>query len=104
MEIILIILCILFISCNTEIKGNYPGYIKFRNYALRVLISEDYYKLNKMFATQTIKIRYLKNITSKKILKLYDKALSCYYDSVINYSSLSENDKTIIETILSLSY
>ena len=104
MEIILIILCILFISCNAEIKGSYPGYMKFRNYALRLLISEDYNKLNRMFATQNIKIRYLKNITSKKLLKLYDKALSAYYDSVINYSSLSEDDRTIIETILSLSY
>ena len=55
MEIILIILCILFISCNTEIKGNYPGYIKFRNYALRVLISEDYYKLNRVLDQLMIK-------------------------------------------------
>jgi hypothetical protein len=104
MEIILIILCILFISCNAEIKGSYPGYMKFRNYALRLLISEDYNKLNKMFASQKVKIKYLKNITSKKILKIYDKALSKYYDSIINYSSLSEDDKTIIETILSMSY
>ena len=104
MEIILIILCILFISCNAKIKGNYPGYMKFRNYALKILTSKDYSKLNKMFASQKIKIRYLKNITSKKLLKIYDKALSAYYDSVLNYSSLSEDDKTIIETILSLSY
>ena len=104
MEIILIIMCILFISCNAEIKGSYPGYMKFRNYALRLLVSEDYYKFKKLLTTQNIKIRYLKNITSKKLLKMYDKALSAYYDSVINYSSLSEDDKTIIETILSLSY
>ena len=101
---ILIILSILFISCNAEIKGSYPGYMKFRNYALRLLMSEDYNNLNRMIASQKIKIRYLKNITSKKILKIYDKALSKYYDSVINYSALSEDDKTIIETILSMSY
>jgi hypothetical protein len=104
MEMILIILSILFISCNAEIKGSYPGYMKFRNYALRLLMSEDYNNLNRMIASQKIKIRYLKNITSKKILKIYDKALSKYYDSVINYSALSEDDKTIIETILSMSY
>jgi len=104
MEMILIILSILFISCNAEIKGSYHCYMKFRNYALRLLMSEDYNKLNKMVASQKIKIKYLKNITSKKILKLYDKAFSKYYDSVINYSSLSEDDKTIIETILSMSY
>jgi hypothetical protein len=78
--------------------------MKFRNRALRILISEDYYKFKKMIITQNIKISYLKNITTKKLLKIYDKALSAYYDSVVNYSSLSEDDRTIIETILSLSY
>jgi len=71
MEIILIILSILFISCNAEIKGSYPEYMKFRNHALRILISEDYYKIKKMMMAQNTKIRYLKNITSKKILKIY---------------------------------
>jgi len=104
MKVILIMICILFISCNAEIKGSYPDYMKFRNHALRILISEDYYKFKKMIITQNIKIKYLKNITTKKILRMYDKALSAYYDSVVNYSSLSEDDRTIIETILSLSY
>jgi hypothetical protein len=78
--------------------------MKFRNYTLRLLISEEYYSFKKILAAQNIKIKYLKNITSKKILKIYDKALSTYYDGLINYNTLSEDDKTIIETILSLSY
>ena len=104
MQIILIMLCILFISCDAEITGHYPNYMKFRNYALRLLISEEYDGFKKMLASQNIKIKYIKNITSKKLLKIYDKALSTYYDGVIHYNSLSEDDKTIIETILSLSY
>lgn len=98
------ILCVLLISCNTEIKGNYSEYMKFRNSALRILISKEYYNLKKILLVQNIKLKYLKNISSKKLLKIYDKALSKYYDCNINYSSLSEDDKTIIETILSLSY
>jgi hypothetical protein len=49
-------------------------------------------------------MKYIKNITSKQILKMYDKCLSQYYDTSITYNSLSEEDKTIIETILSLCY
>jgi len=104
MQIILIMLCILFISCNAEITGHYASYMKFRNYTLRMLLSDEYYAFKRILACQNIKIKYIKNITSKKLLKMYDKALSTYYDGVMNYNSLSDDDKTIIETILSLSY
>ena len=38
----LIILCILFISCNIKITGNHLSYMKFRNYVLRTLMSKEY--------------------------------------------------------------
>ena len=104
MDLILVVICILFISCNVQIKGDYTSYMKFRNNMLRVLISERYYPLKKMIEIQNIKIKYIKNITSKEILKLYDKCLSQYYDINITYNSLSEDDKTIIETIMSMCY
>jgi hypothetical protein len=78
--------------------------MKFRNNMLRVMVSDRYIPLKRMIEIQNIKIKYIKNITSKKILKMYDKCLSQYYDISFNYNSLSEDDKTIIETILSLCY
>lgn len=100
----LIILCILFISCNIQITGNHLSYMKFRNYVLRTLMSKEYINFKKMLEVQNIKIRYLKNITSKTLLKIYDTGLSKYYDLDIAYNSLSEDDKIILETVLSLLY
>ena len=104
MDLILIIICVLFISCNIQIKGDHASYMKFRNNMLRVLISDRYYPLKRMIEIQNIKVKYIKNITSKKILKLYDRCLSQYYDTIITYNRLSEEEKTIIETILSMCY
>lgn len=104
MDLILLLICILFISCNVQIKGDYSGYMKFRNNMLRVLVSDRYYPFKRIIEIQNIKMKYIKNITSKQILKMYDKCLSQYYDTSITYNSLSEEDKTIIETILSLCY
>jgi hypothetical protein len=78
--------------------------MKFRNYSLRILLSDEYAAFKKMIESQNIKIKYLKNITSKKLLKIYDKALSKYYDVNIVYNTLTEDEKTIFETILSLCY
>jgi CRISPR/Cas system-associated endonuclease Cas3-HD len=78
--------------------------MKFRNYSLRLLLSDEYAGLKKIIEVQNIKIKYLKNITSKKLLKIYDKALSNYYDVNIMYNKLSEDEKTILETVLSLCY
>jgi len=100
----IIIIFILLLSCNIEIKGNRDNYMKFRNYSLRLLLSDEYADLKKIIEVQNIKIKFLKNITSKKLLKIYDKALSKYYDVNIMYNTLSEDEKTIFETILSLCY
>lgn len=104
MNVILLLVCILFISCNVQIKGDRSVYMKFRNNMLRVLVSDRYYPLKRMIEYQKIKMKYIKNITSKKILKMYDKCLSQYYDINITYNTLSEDDKTILETIMSLCY
>jgi len=104
MKTIIIMLCILFIVCDIKIEGNHNSYMKFRNYTLRLLVSDEYAALKKMIAIQNVKIRYLKNITSKKMLKLYDKCLSKYYDANIAYNSLSEDELLMLETILSLCY
>ena len=104
MDMILLLICVLFISCNVEIKGDHSSYMKFRNNMLRVMMSDRYIPFKRMIEIQNIKIKYIKNITTKKILKMYDKCLSQYYDACINYNSLSEEDKTIIETILSMCY
>ena len=84
---ILIIIFILFLSCNFEIKGDRNTYMKFRNYTLRALMSQEYSNLKKMIEHQNIKIKYLKNITSKKLLKIYDVGLSKYYDINFKYNS-----------------
>ena len=104
MDMILLLICVLFISCNVEIKGDYSSYMKFRNNMLRIMVSDRYIPFKRMIEIQNVKIKYIRNITSKQILKMYDKCLSHYYDTSINYNSLSEEDKTIIETILSMCY
>lgn len=101
---IIIVIFILFVSCDIQIKGDMNTYMKFRNYALRSLMSKEYSDLKRMIEIQNIKIKYLKNITSKTLLKIYDSGLSMYYDINVQYNSLSEDEKTIIEIILSLCY
>ena len=69
-------------------------YLMTRNNLLRTLLSTTEYR----------KTRVLLNKTTDLYNNIYNKILSMYYDTNGKYYSLSEDDKTIIETIISLCY
>jgi hypothetical protein len=73
------------------IYGVYSNY-KLRNIALRFIAFKEK-KLGKVFKS-------LKNLS--KIY--YDKLIVCTAEGINNYNELSDEDKTIIETIISLYY
>lgn len=102
MKIILLVLSILFITCNAEISGNNTRYLKFRNLALRKILTDDYKQMRKI-----LDLRHLKNtkyLSRDKIIRIYDKLISKYYDASGEYYKLSEEDKSILEFIFSLTY
>ena len=70
--------------------ANAINHIAFRNSFLRVIISNDYKKTKNTF-------RIMKTF-------LYNKTISAYYDISHYYYTLSEDDKTLIESIISLGY
>jgi len=72
--------------------------LRFRNTLLRIYISTDKKKLLSEYSNK-IAIK-----TKTKTTDYYSKILSKYYDVNLFYNTLTEEEKTIIEAIISLCY
>lgn len=96
MNFVLLFIAVNLIGLVNSISNNkYP--LMARNTALRILLSNEYKKTE--FILKNIKI------FSKYIYeKIQSKTISKYYDICGHYYSMSEDDKTMIETIVSLCY
>jgi len=83
---------------TTKIVSEKLYSLRFRNTLLRLYISTDKKKLcnecSKKIALNT----------KSNLKKYYEKLLSKYYDLNLFYNTLSEEEKAIIETILSFCY
>ena len=90
-----VLLFVYLLNFTKQNKMHYNDYyLMTRNSVLRTLLSTTEYK----------KTRILLKKTNELYNNIYNKILSIYYDSNYKYHSLSEDDKTIIETIISLCY
>lgn len=65
---------------------------RLRNFGLRIIV----FKEKKL-------VKILKEINKLKQI-YYNKAIICTFDGINSYNELSDDDKTIIETIISLCY
>lgn len=72
--------------------------LRLRNKFLRVYIATDKKKVVSEYSNKII----IK--TKSKIDKYYNKILSKYYDLSLFYNSLTDEEKEILETIISLCY
>ena len=90
MNIILYMISI--IMCNTcfSINRNYTN--RLRNTTLRIFLFKERKMLN---IIKNFKFYYT---------KYYEKSIACIGEGIIDYNNLSEEEKTIIEAIISLCY
>ena len=72
--------------------------LRLRNKFLRIYIASDKKKVINEYSNKII----IK--TKSKIDKYYNKLLSKYYDLSLFYNSLTDEEKEILETIISLCY
>lgn len=72
--------------------------LRLRNKFLRIYIATDKKKVVSEYSNKII----IK--TKSKIDKYYNKILSKYYDLSLFYNSLTDEEKEILETIISLCY
>jgi hypothetical protein len=72
--------------------------LRFRNALLRVYISSDKKRIINEYSNKII----VK--TKSKFNEYYNKLLSKYYDTSLFYNSLTDEEKEIIEAIISLCY
>jgi hypothetical protein len=72
--------------------------LRFRNALLRVYISSDKKRIINEYSNKII----VK--TKSKFNEYYNKLLSKYYDVSLFYNSLTDEEKEILETIISLCY
>jgi hypothetical protein len=96
MNYILLFIAVNLIGLVNSVNNNkYP--LMARNTALRFLLSNEYKK--SVFVLKNVKIfsKYIYN-------KIQQKTLSKYYEICGFYYSMTEDDKTMIETIVSLCY
>lgn len=90
----IIVLFLYMLKCASDKYYN----IRFRNTLLRIYISTDKKKaINEYSNKLAIK-------TKSKAVDYYNKVLSKYYDFNLFYNTLTEEEKSIIEAIISLCY
>jgi hypothetical protein len=83
----ILFLCKYFVNSSINYNNNVNyNLLRLRNSYLRIKLSEDVSKLK----------HYYK--------KMYTKTLNLYYDLNREYYSLSDEERTLIETIISISY
>jgi predicted solute-binding protein len=97
MNYILLFIAVNLIGLVNSVNNNNNYQLMVRNTALRVLLSNEYKK--SQFILRNMKI-FSKHIYTK----IHDKILSKYYDTCAFYYSISEDDKTMMEAIISLCY
>ena len=95
MNILSIFILILYTS---KIVSEKSYNLRFRNTFLRIYISTDKKKLVNEYSNK-ISIK-----TKTKATNYYNKVLSKYHDVNLFYNTLTDEEKTIIEAILSLCY
>jgi hypothetical protein len=96
MNFILLFMAVNLIGLVNSVNNNNYSLMA-RNTALRILLSNEYKKTE--FVLKNIKI------FSKYIVeKIHQKTLSKYYDVCGFYYSMAEDDKTMIEAVVSLCY
>jgi hypothetical protein len=89
-----IVLFLYVLNCYSE-KAHI---LRFRNSLLRVYIAADKKKIISEYSNK-IAIK-----TKNKTIDYYNKILSKYYDINLFYNMLSEEEKELIEAIISLCY
>jgi len=81
----------LLITSSISINDN--NYLRLRNYTLRITILKNIKKTK----------LYIKNIKTTTN-NLYNKMLTVYYDANYKYYSLSDEERDLLENIISLCY
>ncbi len=89
-----IILLNLFMLNNLHANGE-KSYLRFRNSILRIYIASDKNKK---------KYELINEYSNKIVEKVKNKVINKYYDLNIYYNSLSEEEKTFLDFIISLYY
>jgi hypothetical protein len=83
----ILFLCKYFVNSSINYNNNINyNLLRLRNSYLRIKLSEDVSKLKYYYK------------------KMYTKTLNLYYDLNREYYSLSDEERTLIETIISISY
>ena len=98
MNYLLLFIAVNLIGLVNSVNNNNNNYsLMARNTALRIVLSKEYKKTE--FVVKNIKTfsKYIYN-------KIQQKSLSKYYDVCSYYYSMAEDDKTMIEAIVSLCY
>jgi len=89
-----IVLFLYVFKCASERAYN----LRFRNTLLRVYIASDKKKVIGEYSDKIVKK------TKSKASDYYNKLLTKYYDINLFYNSLTQEEKELIETIISLCY
>jgi predicted nucleotide-binding protein (sugar kinase/HSP70/actin superfamily) len=92
MNIVILFFCFLNIIISSSINQNYNLNYKLNRFALKYIV----FKEKKL-------VKILKNIKNK--LEMYhNKSIVSVAKGVITYNELSEDEKTLIEAVISLCY
>jgi hypothetical protein len=97
MNFILLFIAINLIGLVNSATNNYNYPLMARNTALRFILSNEYKKTEFIVKNLNIFKKYIYE-------KIQSKTISNYYDLCVHYYSMTEDDKTILENIISLCY
>ena len=93
-----VLFCVIYLIVKIKCISNEKSYLRFRNSLLRIYIASN----KKEKATEySVKII---NKSKNKFSDYYQCTISKYYDLSLFYNTLTEDEKEIIDKIISLCY
>uniref|UniRef100_A0A6C0IDX0 Uncharacterized protein n=1 Tax=viral metagenome TaxID=1070528 RepID=A0A6C0IDX0_9ZZZZ len=97
MNYLLLFIAVNLIGLVNSVNNNNNYSLMARNSALRIVLSKEYKKTEFVLKNMKVFSKYI-------YYKIQQKTLSKYYDICGFYYSMAEDEKTMIETIVSLCY
>lgn len=96
----------LFINLNKVNSNTLCFFKKYINKNIITITRNEYLRLMLSYSTNKIKqkMNIVRRVMIKNVLIDYNKLFSKYYDFTYNYYYMSEDEKTILEFIISLTY
>jgi hypothetical protein len=93
-----VLFCIIYFIAKIKYVNAEQSYLRFRNSLLRIYVATDKKQQIREYSYKILKK------SKTKLEDIYNYSLSKYYDLNLLYNNLTEEEKVLIDSVISLCY